>query len=75
MREREYQVVRYNEHGVVDTATFLGFPNDMAAAEHARALFHPGQIEVWSGHRCICTVAPAVERRGTLRRSSDIVIG
>ncbi len=71
MREREYQVVRYNDQGVIDTARFIGFPDEAAAADHARALFHPGRIEVWAGRRRVCVVPPAVERRGTLRRSGD----
>ncbi len=71
MSNREYRIYRLNAFGVVDTARSFGFPDDEAAAAHARGLFHPGKIEVWSGKTRICVIPPALERRGQQRRSSD----
>ncbi|MBV8972305.1 MAG: hypothetical protein JO290_08440 [Sphingomonadaceae bacterium] len=71
MRDREYHIYRLNEFGVVDTAKSLGFPDDESAKAHARALFHPGKIEVWRGGNRICVVPPAIERRGMQRRIGD----
>ena len=57
----DYDIFRLNPSGVIDIADREGFADDPTALAHARALLHPGRVEVWAGRRRVSTLPPAPE--------------
>ena len=55
---REYQLVRLNLSGVVDTSDRGRFANDAAAMARASEMAHTSRVEVWAGKQQVGTIFP-----------------